>query len=327
MRLVWSVVAVGSLGIFFLVLFPFVISAHEVYVLSPETIARDLSTDSPNPFEAFSTNRFQFFLWGFIAFVVVSTIFFASITHRFEIFFEPWLSRLRPWASPVARATLGVCLIASAYNGALFGPELPLSEFGSWEICVQLGLYFAGALMLWKRLAPVGGVIALCIFALAMIWHGFYMLTYANYMGEILLTVFLIRPGFEALAFLALRIGFGVSVAFAALYAKFLHSNLALSVVHEYNLTQFFHFDPLFVVLGACIIEVLIGIFFIVGFEIRHTALFFLFWIFLSLLYFGEAVWPHLILVSVNAALFMYGYDKWTIEGRLFNRGKLQPFL
>ncbi len=323
----WSAVVVGGLGMLCLALFPLGVVAHEVYVLSPETIVRDLSTQSPNPFEAFATNRFQFFLWGFIAFVVVSTIFFASITHRFEIFFEPWLSRLRPWAAPVARLTLGVCLLASAYSGALFGPELPLSDFGAWEIFLQIGLYLAGALMLWKRLAPVGGAIALGIFILAIAWHGLYMLTYANYVGEIILAMFLLRRRFEALAFFALRIGFGVSIAFAALYAKFLHSNLALSVVHEYNLTQFFHFDPLFIVLGACIIEVLIGIFFIVGFEIRHTALFFSFWIFLSLLYFGEAVWPHLILVGVNAALFMYGYDKWTIEGKLFNRGKLQPFL
>lgn len=327
MRAGRSLYVAGVLLSVFLWIAPLVVSAHEVYVLSPETILRDITNASPNPFSAFATNRFQFFLWGFIAFVVVSTIFFASITHRFEIFFEPWLSRLRPWATPVARVTLGVCLIASAYNGALFGPELPLSDFGSWEVALQIGLYLAGVLVLLKRSAPIGATIALCIFALATAQYGLYILTYVNYVGEIVVALFLLRHRYEALAFFALRIGFGVSVAFAALYGKFLHSNLALSVIYEYNLTQFFHFDPLFIVLGACIIEVLIGIFFIVGFEIRHTVLFFSFWIFLSLFYFGEAVWPHLILVGVNAALFMYGYDKWTLEGRLFNRGKLQPFL
>lgn len=311
----------------FLLCAPAVVSAHEVYVLSPETIATDLSTASPNPFGAFYTNQFQFFLWGFIAFVLVSTVFFASITHRLELFFEPYLSRLRPWAAPVARVTLGLCLIASAYNSALFGPELPLGAFGSWALLVQGALYIAGLALLCNIRPRTAACVALAVFAGGVMLHGWYMLTYTNYLGEILLALFVVRSAWEPYAFLLLRVGFGVSVAVAALYAKFLHSNLALSVIQQYNLTQFFHFDPLFIVLGACIIEVLMGIFFIVGFELRHTALFFLFWIFLSLLYFGESVWPHLVLVGVNIAIFMYGYDEWTVEGRLFNRGKFQPFL
>jgi hypothetical protein len=309
------------------VMLPLGVSAHEVYVLSEDTIARSISEPSPNPFNAFATNRFQFFLWGFIAFVVVSTIFFASITHRLEIVFEPYLSRLRRYAAPVARITLGVCLIASAYNNALFGPELPLSDFGPYALLLKLVLFASGILILWKRHARVGALLALCIFALSAVWYGWYILTYLNYLGEIVLALFVLKPVWEPYAFLALRVGFGVSVVFAALYAKFINSNLALAVVFEYDLTRYFQFEPLFIVLGACIIEILIGVFFIVGFEIRHTALFFLFWIVVSLFFFGEAVWPHLVLVGVNAALFMYGYDKLTVEGKVFNRGKLQPFL
>ncbi len=306
---------------------PQAVSAHEGYVLSPETIARDVATVSPSPFGAFATNRFQFFLWGFVAFVVVSTIFFASVTHRLEMLFEPLLTRLRPWAAPVARVTLGLCLLASAYNGALFGPELPLADFGIYGVLLRLLLYIAGVLIVFNWYTQVGAILALLIFAAGVARYGVYTLTYTNYLGEILLALFLLKPLYEEYAFLVLRVGFGISVAFGALYAKFIHSNLALSTIYEYNLTNYFHFDPLFIVLGACIIEVLMGVFFIVGFELRHTALFFLFWIFLSLVYFGESVWPHLILVGVNIALFCYGYDRYTVEGRYFNRGKLQPFL
>lgn len=308
-------------------LMPLAVSAHEVYVLSSETIAQDLAAPSPNPFDAFSTNRFQFFLWGFIAFVVVSTVFFSSITHRLEILFEPYLSRLRPWAAPVARITLGLCLIASAYNDALFGPELPLSDFGFWAPLVRLSLFAAGALILYRPWARIGAGIALAVFVAAAYLYGIYLLTYANYLGEMVLALLVLRPRMEQYAFFALRAGLGVSVAFASLYAKLIHSNLALSVVLQYDLTNYFHFEPLFIVLGACIIEILMGIFFIVGFELRHTALFFLFWLTLSLLYFGESVWPHLVLFGVNIAIFMYGYDRLTVEGRFFNRGKLQPFL
>lgn len=303
------------------------VGAHEVYVLSPETIAQNIATPSPSPFGAFATNRFQFFLWGFISFVVVSTIFFASITHRLEILFEPTLTRLRPWAAPVARITLGLCLLASAYQNSLFGPELPLSDFGIYGILVRMLLYAAGILITFNVYPQFAAAIALAIFAAGALRYGVYVLTYLNYLGEILLIFLLFKRTLEEYAFLVLRVGFGVAVVFAALYGKFIHSNLALSTIYEYHLTNYFHFDALFIVLGACIIEVLMGIFFIVGFEIRHTSLFFLFWIFLSLLYFGESVWPHLILVGVNVALFMYGYDRTTVEGRYFNRGKLQPFL
>lgn len=301
--------------------------AHEVYVLTPDTIARALSTDSPNPFDAFSTNRFQFFLWGFIAFVVVSTVFFASITHRLELFFEPYLTRLRPWATTVARLTLGACLLLSAYFGALFGPELPLSDFGGWGVLLQLALFVSGALILFNVYVREGALLALGVFAAGAFMYGWYALTYLNYLGEILLALFLLRPQLERYGFLLVRVTFGASVIVAALYAKLMYSNLALATIEEYHLTNFFHFDPLFIVLGACIIEILIGIFIMVGFEIRHTALFFLFWIFLSIGYFGESVWPHLILIGVNVALFMYGYDELTVEGKLFNRGPLQPFL
>lgn len=317
------------------------VSAHEVYVLSPDTIAHDRSTPSPDPLGSFFDNQGQFFLWAFIGFVLVSTVFFASITHRLELFFEPYLTPLRRWAPLVARLTLGTCLLLSAQNYALFGPELPL-QAGVWGQVVFWGLVLSGMCILFGFATRVAALLALAVFAVGYAQWGVYMLNYANYLGEMLVVLILgggllsfdhllvrqnLSQKLERYAFLALRVGFGVAVAFAAIYAKFIHSNLALSTIAQYQLTTYFHFDPLFIVLGAGIIEVVMGIFFIIGFEIRHTALFFLFWLCLSLLYFGESVWPHLVLFGVNAALFMYGYDKWTVEGRFFNRGKLQPFL
>lgn len=332
MRFAWLLYCLLVVG----ALVPVMASAHEVYVLSPQVIQTDLTTPSPNPLDAFWDHQTQFYLWAFIGFVLVSTVFFASVTHKLEEFFESYLTPLKKWAPFVARITLGVCLVATAYNHALFGPELPLHDFGQYAVYLEYILYLAGVLVLVGVGARIGAALAMLVFLCGAVLYGSYMLNYANYLGE-MLAIFLlsgwvglpkrVHPNVEALAFLLLRIPFGISVAFASFYAKFLHSNLALSTISEYHLTNFFHFDPLFIVLGACLIEVVMGIFFILGFEIRHTALFFLFWLTMSLLYFGEAVWPHLLLFGVNAALFMYGYDKWSIEGRLFNRGRFQPFL
>ncbi len=79
--------------------------------------------------------------------------------------------------------------------------------------------------------------------------------------------------------------------------------------------------------LGAAIIELLIGTFFILGIEIRFTALFVLFWLSLSLSYFGEAVWPHIVLIGIPVAFIFYGYDKYSLEGRFFKRRGREPVL
>lgn len=334
---------------------PLAASAHEVYVLGKATIINDVFSASPNPFTLISSHQYQFFFWGFIVFVAVTTVFFVSMTHRLEEWCYPFLQRMKRWAPLVARVTLGACLIASGYHSALYGPEIPLDSLvgAHYSILIELGLYITGVLIVVGLCTRLAAFVAMVLFAIGIYAYGAYMLTYANYVGE-MLVVFLLGGGkwsvdsmlakrntvgevaaasqrrfkrLEPYAFLALRVLFGVSIAFAAFYAKYLHSNLALDLIEKYYLTNFFHFEPLFIVLGACIVEILIGIFFALGFEIRHTSLFFMFWITLSLLYFGESVWPHLILVGVNISLFMYGYDKFTVQGRFFSRGKYEPVL
>ena len=327
--------------------FPAIASAHEVYLLDPATIMRDVMNPSPNPFTMVAQQPDQFILWFMIGVIVVSTVFAMSITRVAENFFDPLLAHLKPYAAPIARVTLGVCLIASAYYGALYGPELPLSHFGAWAPLIQALLWISGVLVLlgfWTRIAAL---LAFITFLAGLAHYNVYMLTYANYLGEMIFAFILgsgrfsvdhwfgLRSGlfaplkhrFERYAFPILRILFGISVAFASYFAKFLHSQLALDVVNDYHLTNYFHFAPLFVVLGAFCVEMLIGVFFILGLEIRHTVLFFLFWLFLSLLYFGEAVWPHLVLLGVLLALFCHGYDNYSLEGRFFKKHLIEPVL
>jgi uncharacterized membrane protein YphA (DoxX/SURF4 family) len=325
-----------------------VASAHEVYVLDAATIARDIMNPSPNPLLQIAHDPKLFIFWAVVGIIVVSTVFAMSITRFFEQSFSPMLNRLKPWATPIARMTLGACLVASSWNSALFGPELPLYNFGSVASLVSLSLFITGILVTVGLFTRYAGAVMLFVFALAVAKYGAYMTTYANYLGEILFVMIIgggrfsldhrlgmrgsalvrnLARKLEPYAFPILRILFGISIAFASYFAKFLHSQLALDVVTQYHLTNFFHFEPLFIVLGAFCVELLIGIFLIFGVEIRHTALFFLFWIFLSLLYFGEAVWPHLVLVGVLLALFCHGYDKLSLEGYYFKRGEREPVL
>lgn len=316
---------------------PALVFAHEVYVLPADIVARDLSEPPLQVFQIISEHAGQFFFWAFITAWAIFTVFSISLSKGLERFFDPILLRLRRHAAFVGRVTLGTAIIASAYYGAMFGPELPFTNFldSSLVELVRGILYIVGTcivLGVFTRLAAL----SLIIFYIGMWPHyGLYMLTYANYLGEMVLALL---AGTSALAFdrlfhhkyphvfrtmlawlehhtfLILRVTFGLSLITASVYAKFIHAQLALDTVLNYSLTNFFPFDPAFIVLGAFSIELLLGLFFLFGIEIRFASLFLLFWLTLSLLYFGEAVWPHLILAGTAIAIFMRGYDRTTLE-------------
>ncbi len=322
--------------------------AHEVYVLSKDTIERDVALTSPNPFSMISPHRFEFFLWAFISIVTVIAVLMISATRRIEEAIDPLLMRIKKYAPLIARITIGMCFIASAYFHALFGPELPFADFaGSFAPALTLLLSVLGVCFILGFYARAAATAALAVFACAVFRYGSYMLTYLNYFGEILVVLFLgggihsldrtihhsmtffkkLRGRFEPYTFLILRICFGIGILFASFYAKFLHSQLALDTVIQYHLTDYFHFDPLFVVLGAFIIESIVGVFIILGFEIRFTAFVFLVFLTLSLLYFGEAIWPHIVLLGLNFALIAHGYDRYTVGALMGKKTHLEPVL
>lgn len=323
--------------------------AHEVYVLDSQSVDSVLLTHSPNPFTALKTSGGQFLLWAFIGIITVTTVFFVSISRKVESIFDPMLFSLkRRLGFIIVRITIGLALIASGYFHALFGPEIPLHTiFGQYESLAAITLMIVGLCILIGFMTRIMGVIALIIAFAGVYTYGWYIFTYSNYIGDIIFVAFLgahvlsidkhvlhwhgimgiIERFVEKYAFLILRVTFGFSLIYASFYAKFIHSGLALQTVIDYNLTNYFHFEPLFIVLGAFIVEVLLGTFIIIGFEMRFTALFLMIFLSLSLWYFGEAVWPHIVLFGGALALFVHGYDKYTIEGYFFKNAEHEPVL
>ncbi len=321
---------------------PFMASAHEVYVLSAQEIHQAITMTSPNPFLAVSTQELKFLEWGAMTAVLLLIVLRFSLSKLFERIFDPILIKLKRYAPLAGRLTLGLSLIASGYYHALFGPELPLSAFfGAGSEIVSVILMFLGAVIILGWYTRPAAVVALCIFAYSIFKDETYMLTYANYLGEIFLALILgsgvysidhvLKRGrvvklfgitWEKYSFFILRVLYGIGLFFASFYAKFLHSNLALDTVNDYHLTNYFHFTPLFLVLGAFIVEALIGLCFAAGFEIRFAAIVFTIFLTMSILFFGEVVWPHIILFGVNIALFLHGYDEYTLEKWLFPQKK-----
>ncbi len=334
-------------------------SAHEVYVLSSSSIVRAVDAPSFSLLDVAIQNLHQFVFWAFIAIFTIFCVFFISTLRFLERRLSPIFMKIKKYAPFIARLAIGISFLACAYYQATFGPELPLSStFGQFSSVVTVIFAILGILAiigLWVRPAAF---VALVIFGFTIWFHGVYMLTYVNYLGEIIVLLVLGAHGLSLDAhftaqhgkvkntkpttvtwfskikqylvprsFAILRVLFGVALIYASAYAKIIHNNLALFTVQEYHLDKILGFEPHFLVLGAAIIELLIGLFFILGFEIRFTSLFFLFWLTLSLIFFGEIVWPHLILIGIPIAYIFYGYDGYSLEGYFFRKKEYKPVL
>lgn len=332
---------------------PSLAHAHEVYVLSESEVVRGLATPPVNPLDIIAMYANEFVLWAFIGVLIVFSIFFISISRRLENNLDPFLIQIKHYAPFIARITFGLAFLSAAYYGALFGPELPLTEVFNASVApiIRAILGIIGALAILGLYARTVAFIAIAIYAFAVYKYGTYMLTYANYLGEMLVLLIVgshrnsiewitehMRPhtklkkaravvydNLSHYSFLVLRITFGISLIYASWYAKFLHNDLAVQTVVKHHLDTALGFEPLFLVLGAAIVEMMLGVFFILGIEIRFASLFLGVFLVLSLIYFGEVVWPHIILFGVAAALFTYGYDKYSLEGRFFKKGDREP--
>jgi uncharacterized membrane protein YphA (DoxX/SURF4 family) len=286
-------------------------------------------------------------MWGFISFVVFSTVIAASVFRVFERALDPVLFSLKRYALPVVRITLGLCLLALASMGTIYGSELPLTAvFGSFTDIGRIILAGVGLMIALGVYTRLMGALVLALYVYSAIPFGSYILTYTDYLGAALVVTLLgggafsldnmlringpqmlhnfVRP-LSPYAFAMLRMCFGWGVLWASVYAKFIHSQLALDVVTQYDLTRFFPFDPLFVVLGALIIEFIAGLLVLSGVALRWTLLFLAFWLTLSLLYFQELIWPHGILFGLAIALFLHGYDRYSLEGFFFKKKRHEP--
>ncbi|HRH94108.1 MAG TPA: DoxX family membrane protein, partial [Candidatus Peribacteria bacterium] len=311
----------------------------------PAAIAVDMAMQPVSPLSVIEHNLGLFFLWMFISLLTVFIVFFVSISRFAERKLDPVLVKMKHYAPAVSRMTVGLSFLAGAYYQASYGPELPMAPaFGAYTPVAVGVLAFIGVLIiagLWTRFAAA---VAFCFYFYAVYRNGAYMLTYTNYLGELIVLLLIgghkltvsgaPHPRMEALSeklkpysFFILRVFFGIALIYTSMYAKFQHSTLAFDVVEKYHMTSFFPFEAHFFVLGAGIIEIVIGMFFVLGIEIRFTALFFLFWLTSSLIFFGESVWPHIVLMGIPVALLMHGYDKFSLEGRFFKVGDREPVL
>jgi type II secretory pathway component PulF len=147
---------------------PVLVRAHEVYVLPPDVVQQAIHTPAFSEVAIAVQDSTQFVLWAFIAAFVVGLIFFVSISRSVERVLDPYLVKLPYYAPFVGRVTIGLAFCASAYYGALFGPELPLiALFGTAAPIVQAVLFCIGVLLVLGAYPRVAAVAALTVFVWA----------------------------------------------------------------------------------------------------------------------------------------------------------------
>ena len=313
---------------------PFQLFAHEVYVLSPDKIDKGIADHSVNIFNALSSsyNVFLFFVCaGLLALIVLAALYLRSTTPFVRL--GKTVDKSSAWALVVIRVAFGASLLFSAANSSLYGPELPLSSFPLAGLLSPVMAIAGIALVLGFKIR-LFATLTIILWLLAFASKGFYILTYINYLGEGIALVLLpatklsidglLNKGrskkykYEQYSLPIARIVFAFSLLYTAITIKFATTMLTLDVVRDFELTRYFPFDPLFVVLGAALIEVLVGILFLTGLLQRFTAAIFLFVMTLSLIFFGESVWPHTLIIALGVGLFIHKPDKYTLDSWLF---------
>jgi len=311
--------------------------AHEVYVLTPGQTILDQQADSPNPFTALSdpANVKLFLLFAVLTLaILVFALFLKSIKPMQRL--GKFIDKASVFAPDLIRVAFGASLVLSATNNSLFGPELPLYSFPMPEVFKVL-LLVAGIGLILGVLTSLFAALAGLFFVYGFLYEGIYMLTYVNYLGEALAVMLFpvqnfsvdrlilrlrklkpAKPKFAKYSMPTARLLFGFSLLWTALSVKLADSALSLDVVEQYNLTDYFQFDPLFIVLGAALVESLIAILYMLGLLQRFNTVFFLIFLTLSITFFKEDIWPHYLLIALGIGIFLHKPDDWALDKYLF---------
>jgi uncharacterized membrane protein YphA (DoxX/SURF4 family) len=117
-----------------------------------------------------------------------------------------------------------------------------------------------------------------------------------------------------------LRVGIGGAMLFLAIYEKFLNPQTSAMVVVKAHLENVLPVSQNLWVLGAGLVEALVGLALLIGFETRIAAAVAFVVLSLSFFYFGEDVYSHITLFSVLSALFTFGGGAYSVDEWLARR-------
>lgn len=317
---------ISLMGFLLALISPIIASAHEAYVLPKKVFDAGLAQPiNLSVFRAvYSPENLKITVLVVSATLVGIIIWFFLQHSKIGQKVNEKLAQYNHWSLLIVRLSIAAAFLGSAYTNSFLGPELSLNSLPYGSL-IRILFYLASVMILFGLFSRLVGLITFIIFLIAFKVFGVYLLTYFNYLGEIL-TLLLFGTFFLALdgrivpktkvwlekirpyESTILRVFYGIALSYAAINIKLLHPILTIDVANIYHLNRFswlFPNDPILITFGAGLAELAIGAFIIVGFQTRLVVLVSLFYITLSLLFFREAVWPHIMLYGLGFSLLI----------------------
>lgn len=321
------------IGIFLSFIVPRTAFAHEAYVLTKQEFSQGLLTFTKNPLAPLiDASHLNLFLI-IAAFVIASRIIILLLDSTpLSPFLDKQIRKASEIGPVIIRVAMGLAFFYAAQANVVFGPEISLNNYPE-SVIIRFTLFVIAIMSFFGFLTQIAAGIGMIIFFYFAAHLGIYIATYTNVLGELLVLLlfgsrflsidqFLFKRklffvNFEKFRYLEtplVRIFYGIALLFSGITIKFLHQNISIAVYNEYHLGNFFHAGGDFIAAGAGLSEVLIGLFMIIGFSMRWTLAFTLFFMTLSIWYFRELVWPHFILYGITLALFINAGDVLTLD-------------
>lgn len=326
-------------------LFPQLAFAHEAYVLTRQEFQQGLQMTTANPFAGL-IDPAHVGLFLFISFCVALSYLLAIVwaTTPWAGILDKFIRKANLIGPLIIRVAISASFFYAAQSNSILGPELSLNPVAGGML-IRILLFAIAIMVFFGVFVELAGFIGLIIFLYITKYYGWYMLTYLNYLAE-LIVLFVFGSAFlsidryifgkkiwfkklekfRTLETPLIRMMYGLALLYAGWNIKFQHQNLSIDVYNQYHLKDFFHASAQFIAAGAGLSELLIGLFILVGFAMRWTILISLFFITISLLYFHELIWPHLMLYGISFSLLINSADFLTIDYYLvpWTRGVLR---
>ncbi len=312
---------------------PSIISAHEAYVLTRAEFQKGLATTTSHPLAGLLNPRhigISIEIMLGVIFLYLLALIFA--TTPFASFLDRILKKATFLGPLIIRLAISASFFYAAFANAILGPELSLTTIAGGPL-IRFLLFTLSIMIFLGFFTELAAAIGLGIFFYITYTFQAYMITYANYFGELLvLLLFGSRflsldllffgekawlPYFEQKRFLEIpivRILYGIALMYAGWTIKFMHQGLSIAVYNQYHLHNFFHASARFIAAGAGVSEIAIGLFILLGFAQRLTVIISLFFITLSIFYFREMLWPHFMLYGISFSLFINSADQCTLD-------------
>lgn len=224
----------------------------------------------------------------------------------------------------ILRIALGILLIGAGFEGKLLSPLVD-SLPGLSTVEIVSGFFLIGGLFTLPISLMISGLYIAAVSMNSYMFGGSEILMIALS----ILIIGVTKPGLDDLLGIRwgfpkvkwemwvpvlLRIGIGGSMAFLAIYEKFLNPSASLDVVMKYHMQGFIPVSGDMWVVGAGLVELIVGLAILFGFRVRAFCTITLCILSTSFFFFNEAIYPHVTLFGGTIVLFILGAGAWSIE-------------